>query len=111
MEGAEKRLPVYAAAKGGKRLHVGLQEFSEDVSASFSAGAAKAHNVLFSSFSSLKLAASAVGNAVTIKRIETRIEEEGAAFLKRAQREELLERHPCMRPQGMQLVALSTAKQ
>eukprot|EP00884_Botryococcus_braunii_P003989 jgi/Botrbrau1/13591/Bobra.0307s0010.1 len=76
MEGAEKRLPVYAAAKGGKRLHVGLQEFGEDVSASFSAGAAKAHNVLFSSFSSLKLAASAVGNAVTIKRIETRIEEE-----------------------------------
>lgn len=77
MEGAEKRLPVYAAAKGGKRLHVGLQEFSEDVSASLSAGAAKAHHVLFNSFTSLKLAASVVGNAVTIKRVETRIEEEG----------------------------------
>lgn len=77
MEGAEKRLPVYAAAKGGKRLHVGLQEFSEDVSASLSAGAAKAHHVLFNSFTSLKLAASVVGNAVTIKRVENRVEEEG----------------------------------
>ncbi len=79
MEGAEKRAPVYAAARGGKRLHVGLQEFSEDMSASFSAGAAKASTVLFSSFSSLRLAASAVGNAVTIKRIEPKVEEEGAS--------------------------------
>ncbi len=76
--GAEKRRPVFAAyAKGGRRLHVGLQEFGEDVSAAMSAGAAKASSALFSGISSLKLGASFVANAVTIKRVDPR-ETEGA---------------------------------
>ncbi|CAL8470099.1 g9641 [Coccomyxa elongata] len=73
MAGAEKRRPVFAAyAKGGRRLHVGLQEFGEDVSAAMSAGAAKASSALFSGISSLKLGASFVANAVTIKRVDPR---------------------------------------
>lgn len=79
--GAEKRRPVFAAyAKGGRRLHVGLQEFGEDVSAAMSAGAAKASNALFSGISSLKLGASFVANAVTIKRVDPR-ETEGEALI------------------------------
>lgn len=75
---AEKRRPVFAAyAKGGRRLHVGLQEFGEDVSAAVSAGAAKASNAIFGGLSSLRLGASYVANAVTIKRIDPR-EAQGA---------------------------------
>lgn len=78
LAGAERRRPVFAAyAKGGRRLHVGLQEFGEDVSAAMSAGAAKASSALFSGISSLKLGASFVANAVTIKRVDPR-ETEGA---------------------------------
>lgn len=69
-----------AYAKGGRRLHVGLQEFGEDVSAAMSAGAAKASNALFSGISSLKLGASFVANAVTIKRVDPR-ETEGKALV------------------------------
>ncbi len=80
MAGAEKRRPVFAAyAKGGRRLHVGLQEFGEDVTAAMSAGAAKASSALFSGISSLKLGASFVANAVTIKRVDPR-ETEGASL-------------------------------
>jgi hypothetical protein len=73
MANAEKRRPVFAAyAKGGRRLHVGLQEFGEDVSAAMSAGAAKASSAIFGGLSSLKLGASFVANAVTIKRVDPR---------------------------------------
>lgn len=82
MAGAEKRRPVFAAyAKGGRRLHVGLQEFGEDVSAAMSAGAAKASSALFSGISSLKLGASFVANAVTIKRVDPRETEGAPCFL------------------------------
>jgi hypothetical protein len=73
MVNAEKRRPVFAAyAKGGRRLHVGLQEFGEDVSAAVSAGAAKASSAIFGGLSSLKLGASYVANTVTIKRVDPR---------------------------------------
>ena len=53
------------------------QEFGEDVSAAVSAGAAKASSAIFGGISSLKLTASYMANAVTIKRADPR-EAEGA---------------------------------
>ncbi|CAL5218604.1 g301 [Coccomyxa viridis] len=78
LEGAELRRPVFAAyAKGGRRLHVGMQEMGEDFTAAMNAGAAtvtggmaKASTALFAGIASLKVQAVRAGNSISIRRVD-----------------------------------------
>lgn len=80
--GAEKRRPVYAVlSRGGRRLHVGITEFSEDVSAA----ASRASNALISG---LRYGGGAVAKAVSTRAKVEAKEGEGKGNVAGAKQEE-----------------------
>lgn len=85
-QGAEKRRPMFVPwHRGGRRLHIGLQEFSEDIGAAASRfGSNVAGGLGF-----LKLASSKAANAITFQKVEAA--EAAAAAESSAAEEELTE--------------------